>query len=161
MWLCWEDSLWMKLEPELHKRFRTVRILLFIILVGYFRYIVLESCHEFVVGMSILFSAEDLFVVVGLQDLAAKMEERLGSAKKVKKYSSRNRLRRDMLTLNPAYEIFVSGSKSGSDKFFFCRVCHRDVGMKAQGAGEFARHFRSDGHWFRMSRIVSTWGFLC
>ena len=99
--------------------------------------------------MSILFSAEDLFVVVGLQDLAAKMEERLGSAKKVKKYSSRNRLRRDMLTLNPAYEIFVSGSKSGSDKFFFCRVCHRDVGMKAQGAGEFARHFRSDGHWFR------------
>ena len=99
--------------------------------------------------MSILFSAEGLFGVVGLQDLAARREERLSSLKKVKKYSSRNRLRRDMLTLNPAYEVFVSGSKCGSEKFFFRRVCHRDVGMKAQGAGEFARHFRSDGHWFR------------
>ena len=80
--------------------------------------------------MSILFSAEGLFGVVGLQDLAARMEERLSSVKKVKKYSSRIRLRRDMLTLNPAYEVFVSGSKCGSEKFFICRVCHRDVTLE-------------------------------
>ena len=67
--------------------------------------------------------------------------------KKVKKYNSRNSLRRDMLELNPVYKDFVSGLKCGSGKFFFCRVCELDVGMKARGSGEFARHFRSDSHW--------------
>ena len=82
-------------------------------------------------------------VATGFNDLVARVEERLGSTKKVKKYSSRNDLRRDMLELNPFYKDFVSGPKCGSGKFFFCRV---SFGMKAQGVGEFARHFRSDGH---------------
>ena len=54
-----------------------------------------------------------------------------------------------MLSLHPAYTDFVSGAKSGEPTSFFCRVCQRDVRMKAQGAGEFKRHFSSDGYWFR------------
>ena len=88
-------------------------------------------------------------VATGFNDLVARVEERLGSTKKVEKYSSRKDLRRDMLELNPFYKDFVSGPKCGSGKFFFCRVCQCDVGMKAQGVGEFARHFRSDGFWYK------------
>ena len=32
---------------------------------------------------------------------------------------------------------------------FHCRVCGRDVAMKAHGSGGFSRCFRSDAHWFR------------
>ena len=54
-----------------------------------------------------------------------------------------------MLALLPIYPDFVSGSKCGKPTFFFCRVCQRDVRMRAHGAGEFKRHFSSDGHWYR------------
>ena len=54
-----------------------------------------------------------------------------------------------MLNLHPAFPDFVSGPQSGNDKFFFCRVCRRDVGMKAHCSGEFARHFQSDSHLFK------------
>ena len=54
-----------------------------------------------------------------------------------------------MLSLHPAYPDFVSGAKCGEPTYFFCRVCQRDVRMKAHGAGEFKRPFSSDGHWFR------------
>ena len=93
--------------------------------------------------------AECTFGVIGLQDLAARVLRRLSSVKKVKKYSSRNWLRRDMWSLDPAYEVFVSGPKCGSGKYFFCRICERDVGIRAHGSGEFAQHFQSDGHWHR------------
>ena len=54
-----------------------------------------------------------------------------------------------MLNLHPVYRDFASGSKCGSGKKFFSCSCQRDIGMKAQGSGEFARHFRSDGHWIK------------
>ena len=61
-------------------------------------------------------------------------------------YSPRKHLRRRMLSLHPLYADLVSGAKFGELTYFFCRVCHRDVAMKAHGAGEFRRHFSSDGH---------------
>ena len=54
-----------------------------------------------------------------------------------------------MLSLHPAFPDFVSGANNGKGTYFHCRVCKRDVGLKAQGSGEFARHFQSDGHWFK------------
>ena len=87
--------------------------------------------------------------VLGLDDFAEKVGDRLSKRLKVKKYCSRNFLQRRMLSLHPAFPDFVSGPKCGSSKFFLCRVCHRDVGMKAHGSGEFARHLQSDGHWFK------------
>ena len=48
-------------------------------------------------------------------------------------YSPRNRLRRDMVGDNPIYQLFVSGSSTGSDKLFFCKICHRDVSMSHVG----------------------------
>ena len=93
--------------------------------------------------------AECSFVVVGFQGLTPRVEERLSVTKKPKTYSSRNMLRRDMLDLHPVYRNFVSGPKCGSGKYFFCRLCQRDVGMKSQGSGEFAWHFRSDRHWMK------------
>ena len=95
----------------------------------------------------LLVPAECSFVVVGFQDLNARVEERLSATKKPKQYGSRNMLQRDMLDLHPVYRYFVSGSKCGFSKFFFCHLCQRDVGMIARGSGEFARHFRSDRHW--------------
>ena len=59
-------------------------------------------------------------------------------------YSARNPLRRDMVEDNPIYQLFVSGSSPGSDKLFFCKICHRDV---SRGASEFARHFFGKRHW--------------
>ena len=79
--------------------------------------------------------------ILGLDDFAEKVGDRLSKRPKVKKYSSRNYLHRRMLSLHPAFSDFVSGPQSGSGKFFFCRVCRRDVGMKAHGSNEFARHF--------------------
>ena len=55
-----------------------------------------------------------------------------------------------MLDLHPAYKSFVSGAKNGQATYFHCRVCCRDVAMKAQGSGEFKRHFESDKHWFKV-----------
>ena len=96
-----------------------------------------------------LVSVEYSFVVIGFQGLTARMEEGLSATKKAKMYCSRNMLRRNMLYMNPFFGDFVSGPKCGSGKYFFCRVCQRDVGMKTHGSGEFARQFRSDGHWYK------------
>ena len=54
-----------------------------------------------------------------------------------------------MLGLNPLFQDFVSGPKNGRGTHFFCKVCKRDVAMKAHGSGEFGRHFYSPGHWNR------------
>ena len=54
-----------------------------------------------------------------------------------------------MLDLHPAYKSFVSDAKNGQATYFHCRVCCRDVAMKAQGSGEFRRHFESDKHWIK------------
>ena len=62
-------------------------------------------------------------------------------------YSPRNRLRREMVRGHPVLELFVSGSSTGSDKLFFCTICHRDVSMETRGAGELTRHFSGDRHW--------------
>ena len=56
-------------------------------------------------------------------------------------YSARNRLRREMVDDHPVYSLFVSGSSTGSNEKFFCRICHRDVSMRTRGAGEFSRYF--------------------
>ena len=61
-------------------------------------------------------------------------------------YSPRNRLRRDVDGDNPIYQLFVSGSSTGSDKLFFCKICHRDVSMEARGASEFTRQFFGKRH---------------
>ena len=76
------------------------------------------------------------------------MEQRLAK-RPVKKYSSRNELHRRMLDCHPAFGDFVTGAKDGKGTHFHCRVCDRDVAMKAHGSGEFSRHFRSDAHWFK------------
>ena len=86
-------------------------------------------------------------VVVGFSALADTVETRLGPATKEKKYSSRNLLHRRMLSLNPVYGDFVTGAKRGDAKFFYCRICKRDVKMGLHGAAEFVRHFGSKGHW--------------
>ena len=94
-------------------------------------------------------SSLDLCVFVGLDEFADSVGSRLSARGKGKKYSSRNVLHRRMLSLHPAFPHFVSGAKNGKGTHFHCRVCKRDVGMRAQGSGEFARHFQSDGHWFK------------
>ena len=95
------------------------------------------------------FPGDCTYVVSGVHDLTVKAEERLGVAKKVRKYSSRNLLRRQMLELNPIFRDFQSSAKCGSGKFFFCRICHRVVGIKAHGFSEFVRHFGSYRHWYK------------
>ena len=87
-------------------------------------------------------------VVVGFSALADSVETRLGPATK-EKYSSRNLLHRRMLALNPVYGNFVTGSTSGDAKFFYYRICKRDVKMGSHRAAEFLRHFGSKGHWAR------------
>ena len=62
-------------------------------------------------------------------------------------YSSRCRLRRNIVGDHPVYSLFISGSSVGSDEKFYCRICHRDVSMHSGGAGEFSRHFNGDRHW--------------
>ena len=54
-----------------------------------------------------------------------------------------------MLDRHPAFADFVTGAKDGKGTHFHCRVCDRDVAMKAHGSGEFSRHFRSDAHWYK------------
>ena len=89
-----------------------------------------------------------LFVVLVLefQVLDERMEQRLEvaistSRRHKRTYSSRRRLRRDMVGDHPVYSLFVSGSNIRSDEKFYCPICHRDVSMRSRGAGEFSRHF--------------------
>ena len=62
-------------------------------------------------------------------------------------YSPRHRLRRDMVTVNPIFELFVSVSITGCNKLFHCMNCQRDVSMESRGAAEFSRHFFGKRHW--------------
>ena len=87
-------------------------------------------------------------VVLGISKLVEKVDDRLGK-KRTRKYSSRNDLHKRMLGLHPAFPSFVAGPKNGQVTHFFCKVCKRDVAMKAHGSGEFIRHFGSDRHWYR------------
>ena len=77
------------------------------------------------------------------------MKTTLESADRSRKrvYSPRNHLRRDMVVGNPIYELFVSGSSTGSNKLFHCMICQRDVSMESRGAAEFSRHFFGKRHW--------------
>ena len=77
-----------------------------------------------------------------------KVEKRLAK-RTVKTYGNRNTLHRRMLSRHPAFPDFVTGTTTGEGTHFHCRVCKRDVAMKAQGSGEFGRNFRSDAHWFK------------
>ena len=91
-------------------------------------------------------------VFLGFQELVARVETSLEGTLRPQRqrrrvYSPRNRLRRDMIGDNPIYQLFVSGSSTGSDKLFFCKICHRDVSMESRGASEFARHFFGKRHW--------------
>ena len=52
-----------------------------------------------------------------------------------------------MVANHPVFELFVSGSSTGSDKLFHCMICQRDVSMESRGAAEFARHFFGKRHW--------------
>ena len=79
----------------------------------------------------------------------SQLPEKISDQRRVRTYGSRKHLHKRMLALHPINADFVSGSKCGKPTFFFCRVCQRDVRMKARGAGEFKRHFSSDGHWYR------------
>ena len=91
----------------------------------------------------------NLCFVLGLEALVSRVESSLTSLHRPKKraYSPRNRLRREMVRGHPVLELFVSGSSTGSDKSFFCTICHRDVSMETRGAGELTRHFSGDRHW--------------
>ena len=94
----------------------------------------------------------NLCFVLGLEALVSRVESILDnktSLHRLKKrvYSPRNQLRREMVRGHPVLELFVSGSSTGSDKSFFCTICHRDVSMETRGAGELTRHFSSDRHW--------------
>ena len=54
-----------------------------------------------------------------------------------------------MLSEHILFKDFVTGAKSESDERFFCRICKRDVAIRAHGASEIIRHFGSAGHWRR------------
>ena len=91
-------------------------------------------------------------VVLGFQELVILVETSLeGIAlpqrQRRRVYSSRHRLRRNMFGDNPIYQLFVSGSSTGSDKLSFCKICHRDVSMESRMASKFARHFFGKRHW--------------
>ena len=91
-------------------------------------------------------------MVLGLQELVGRVEASLDELslpqRQLKRlYSLRKRLRRDMIGDNPIFQLFVSGSSTGSDNYFFCMICHRDVSMESRGALEFRRHFFGKRHW--------------
>ena len=62
-------------------------------------------------------------------------------------YRAHNRLRREMVGDHPVYSLLVSGSSTGSNEKFFCRICHRDVSMRTCGAVGFSRHYFGERHW--------------
>ena len=52
-----------------------------------------------------------------------------------------------MVVNHPIFELFVSGSSTGSDKMFHCMICQRDVSMESRGPAELVRHFFGKRHW--------------
>ena len=89
--------------------------------------------------------------VVGFEELVSRMEASLEKAgptrRRVRTYSARKRLRKDMVKGNPVFELFVTGSSTGVATSFVCTICGRDVSMETRGAGELARHFMGPRHW--------------
>ena len=79
----------------------------------------------------------------------SQLSEKIIDQRRTRTYGSHKHLHKRMLALHPVYPDFVSGPKCGKPTVFFCRLCQRDVRMKAHCAGEFKRHFSSDGHWYR------------
>ena len=90
-----------------------------------------------------------MFHCLGIDEFLERVKGHLGTKRKTRKYSSRNVLRREMLSLNLIFSDFVSGASHGQGTHFHCRVSHRDVAMATRGSGEFGRHFESDGHWYK------------
>ena len=70
--------------------------------------------------------------VLGFHTLAGKVEEYDGN-QKIRKYSSRNLLRRRMLNVNLMYKDLVIGAKCDIDKNFFCRISSCDVCIESHG----------------------------
>ena len=104
------------------------------------------GCEFPFLSLSLLFFLLMAYLyVAGFREL----NEKVGSQKLPKTYSSRKLLHRRILDLHPAYKSFVSGAKNGQATYFHCRVCRRDVAMKTQGSGEFRRHFECDKHWIK------------
>ena len=116
----------------------------------YFVFRTLCNCFALIVGW--LFSRLCLSVSWGFLVWFigfSQPSEKIGDQRRTRTYGSHKHLHKRPLSLHPVYADFVSGDKCGKPNFFFCRVCHRDVRMKAHGAGEFKRHFSSDRHWYR------------
>ena len=90
---------------------------------------------------------------VGLHGLVFRMEASLDKAalsgQRVRKYSSRHHLRKDMVGDHIVLSVFVSGSSTGVATRFHCMICRRDVSMQSRGTKEFTRHYSSDRHWER------------
>ena len=88
-----------------------------------------------------------------MQELVSRMETSLENAttteRPPKKYSSRHRLRKDMVGEHPILSLSVSGSGTGSATSFHCMICGRDVSMQSRGSREFVRHNSSVKHWLR------------
>ena len=91
--------------------------------------------------------------VAGFEELLSQGETSLegagSSRRRTHVYSSRNRLRRNMVANHPVFELFVSGSSTGVDTAFYCTICQRDVSIESKGFREVTRHFSSDSHWQR------------
>ena len=86
-----------------------------------------------------------------MQELVSRMETSLENAatggRPPQKYSSRHRLRKDMVGEHPIFRLFLSGSSTGSATSFHCMICRCDGSIESRG--EFTRHCSSDKHWFR------------
>ena len=83
--------------------------------------------------------------VTGFEEFVNRVEtclENAGTSRPcTRSYSSRNRLRRDMLKGHPVSELFVTGSSTGVATSFHCTICERDVSMETRGVGELGRQF--------------------
>ena len=103
-------------------------------------------------------NVEGILVVTEFEELIRRIEMTLEDASRNRKrvYSPRNRLRRGMVAGHPIFELFVSGSSTGSDKAFHCMICQRDVSLESRGAAEFSRHFFGS-HFLWVGTSISMW----
>ena len=90
----------------------------------------------------------NMFCVVCLNELSENVRDNMGK-KRTEKYRSSNMLSKRRLGLNLLFADLVGGPECGRETHFDCKVCKRDVAMKAQCSGEFCGHYYSDGHWYR------------
>ena len=86
--------------------------------------------------------AFELRVFVGMQALVARLERSLkkavSSGPRVRKYSSRHHLRKDMVRDHPVLSVFVSGASNAVSTQFHCMICRRDVSMLFRGSREWS-----------------------